>query len=303
MVELRWRVMEAGDLPQCLALLPTSLTGAALVGMAAATRVWLELLDRPGFVSAVVTFENSPKVLGFGAAAFVSPEFARLEASQPRPGVNDRFIHAYLSGAGVCLTPSQIGVANAGDGLEQMQLVGDLSAHLDQALHIEAQMVLVGALVEQTRGYRLRGSFGQIVSDTQRRFATSSGAQVVALSDGSCFYRADRESLISNPGGIGVVLFRYRDPMLRLRETDQALLKVALTGATDEHIVLILGLSTSAVKARWRALFQRIERLRLGWWPDQDKATRGPQRRHLLLAYCRDHPEELRPYAWREASR
>jgi hypothetical protein len=26
---------------------------------------------------------------------------------------------------------------------------------------------------------------------------------------------------------------------------------------------------------------------------------RGPQKRHRILAYLRQHPEEMRPYAWR----
>ena len=71
--------------------------------------------------------------------------------------------------------------------------------------------------------------------------------------------------------------------------------------ATDAaELALALGISLPAVKKRWLALYDRIGRLEPGLLADAaadaDKATRGPQKRHRVLAHLRQHPEELKPW-------
>ena len=76
------------------------------------------------------------------------------------------------------------------------------------------------------------------------------------------------------------------------------LLEVALRGSTDEETCQVLGMKLSAIKKRWAALFHHIAKIKPELLPgtdDGDRQTRGPQKRHRLLAYLREHPEELRP--------
>ena len=83
-----------------------------------------------------------------------------------------------------------------------------------------------------------------------------------------------------------------------LRDADQELLLAALDGLTDNELSQVLGLKLPALKKRWASLFERVRRVRpdLVPHPESDAVeTRGPQKRHRLLAYLRDHPEELRP--------
>ena len=99
--------------------------------------------------------------------------------------------------------------------------------------------------------------------------------------------------------GIGNVIFTFRNPELRLRDSDQRLLLAALKGATDQELTTELGVTLSAVKARWRSTFARIARTMPGLLDDvSDGDARGMQKRHRVLAYVRRHPEELRPYHW-----
>jgi hypothetical protein len=78
-------------------------------------------------------------------------------------------------------------------------------------------------------------------------------------------------------------------------------LTAALPGwRTDEELCRDLNTTVPAVKSTWRTIFTRAaSRL-----PDVFEVTtqvdalsgqRGKERRRLLLAYLRDHPEELRP--------
>jgi len=60
----------------------------------------------------------------------------------------------------------------------------------------------------------------------------------------------------------------------------QRLLVAALRGLTDDELSDDLMVSHSAVKNAWRSIY-----------------ARGKQKRQRLLAYLRERPEELRPFA------
>jgi hypothetical protein len=89
-------------------------------------------------------------------------------------------------------------------------------------------------------------------------------------------------------------------PRLFLRASDQELLLAALENPTDDWLTRALGLTKEAVKRRWSVLFERIDKempelfesIKTG-----DRRVRGPQKRHVVLAYVRKHPQELRPFA------
>ena len=92
-------------------------------------------------------------------------------------------------------------------------------------------------------------------------------------------------------------IFNFRRPRLGLARADQTLLLAALKGLTDEELAASLGLTLSAVKARWRSIFARMTTA-LPELSDrfQNGAARGRQKRHRVIGYMREHPEELRPW-------
>jgi hypothetical protein len=82
--------------------------------------------------------------------------------------------------------------------------------------------------------------------------------------------------------------------------SEQRLLRLALDGGTDEELREELCISLTAVKKRWRGIYDRTaESLpRLFADPTQQNISmheRGKERRRRLLTYLRGHPEELRP--------
>jgi hypothetical protein len=97
-------------------------------------------------------------------------------------------------------------------------------------------------------------------------------------------------------------LFDYHPPMLGFSPREQRLLSCALTGATDEHLAEMLETSLAAVKKIWVAIYHRVESSVSELIPDSLRSEipasgRGREKRRRLLAYLRDHPEELRPFA------
>jgi hypothetical protein len=91
-----------------------------------------------------------------------------------------------------------------------------------------------------------------------------------------------------------------REPILGLRNSDQELLEAALRGTTDIELSVELGLKLPALKKRWASVFNRVAAAKPDLLPgiddNLDRQTRGRQKKHRLLAYIREHPEELRPF-------
>jgi hypothetical protein len=95
-------------------------------------------------------------------------------------------------------------------------------------------------------------------------------------------------------------MYRYQEPVLRLSPAEQNLLAAALSGKTDAELSAVLGLSIEAIKKRWMSIFDRVDEFKADILTrtDEDSDGRGPQKRHRVVAYVRNHPEELRPFAW-----
>jgi hypothetical protein len=85
--------------------------------------------------------------------------------------------------------------------------------------------------------------------------------------------------------------------VLHLSEGERELLWAALEGQTDTELAISLDLTLPAVKARWRSVFTRFAKMEKSLAPEFfGQGGRGPQKRHRILAYLREHPEELRPF-------
>lgn len=94
-------------------------------------------------------------------------------------------------------------------------------------------------------------------------------------------------------------LFIDAKPQLGLRRPHVELANEALDGLTDEEISDALCLSLSAVKKRWQALYDHLDSVAPGLLGSSEpfRPVRGTERRRRLLAYLREHPEELQRWA------
>jgi hypothetical protein len=100
-------------------------------------------------------------------------------------------------------------------------------------------------------------------------------------------------------------MFVYRPPRLRLTPTQQDVLRIALTGATDAEIAKQLGgIPLPRVKARWSRIFRQVAGSELGSQLARPKqnGTRGRQMRHIIVEDVRKHPSELTPFDWSPAA-
>jgi hypothetical protein len=149
-------------------------------------------------------------------------------------------------------------------------------------------------------GYNFR-EFLWLVASPELAVHLSNGGGPVLLgrTDGGHpeLYGLSREESHRLRGSLFYSLFNFQQPVLLLPQNHRELLWLALQNNSDEQISRIVGVSLAAVKKRWSALFERVERCRPGLLPDSaQNGVRGPAKRDGILQYIRQHPEELRPY-------
>ena len=302
---ITWRPATWRDIEAALSIQP-KYRGDTLVGVEAALEAWKHLFRDRFFQTGVFESSSLPqshRMVGFGASVLVSSAFADAELANPRPDINSRVIASIHSGRSVLATPNEVARANSGDGVNVLSLCGTCRHQiLSPPDLIETQTLMVSGFVEVHAGYRIRRFFQETATETDKDFLRRSiEFRLVANfpEAGRDIFLMTRESVQDLPGSLGNVLFRFREPALRLRDSDQQLLVAALRGATDQELTSVLGFTLSAVKARWRSTIARVEES----MPDLVRDVfnhegRGTQKRHRVLDYVRSHPEELRPFDW-----
>lgn len=301
---VRWREALDADLEPCLRLQPHS-WGHEIVGKALALAIWKELLRRRSLIAGVVEKagqETGRPVLGFGSSVFVTPEFIEAETRNPSPGINSRIIASVSAGQSVILDRQRVARGNGEAGLDVVFLSSPWWTTSNAVEFSEMMMASVCSCIEAHAGYRLRSAMVEL-----------SGQQVRALGSGLAgfvlvkeFCEVDRalltmrkESAAGMATDAANLLFHYLEPRLDFHDPEQMLLIAALQGATDQELSNELGVNVSTVKKRWRSIFIKVDDLMPELFTQVTAldGTRGPQRRHLVLSYVREHPEELRPFA------
>ena len=270
----------------------------------------------PATVSVTVE-SNQPigasHIAAFAASAFVSQSFVESEMSEPKPGLVARIISSIDGGRPVILTETELRRANTNCGLHLVVLISRWNRLLTEEQAEEAKMHLAVSFLDLHVGYRLVNVLVEATDAVDLKHGKSTGVHRV-VSDFEEFHRRnpnngwnrdralfvlDRESAQAMTGSVATILFHSREPVLGLRKEDQQLLAAALKGFTDLELTEELSLQLSTVKKRWAALYDRVAAVNpalvRGIDNGSDRHSRGRQKRHHLLAYLRQHPEELRP--------
>ncbi|MEP6780331.1 MAG: hypothetical protein ABJC26_10610 [Gemmatimonadaceae bacterium] len=297
---VRWRSFASADLAACLDLQRGQL-GQEIIGEAAARRVWSEILEHPACISAVFEAQRpsgTTRIVGFGVSVFVTSDFANYELAHPQIDFNARLFKRLHDGDTILLNSEQIARVNAATGMDMAVLQGSWGeSGLGERELQEVRVLLPTVLAQLTAGFRVRTMFGQATGDQVDYMRKSGLVQELGTYPeiNQVFNLMTGGQVLDQPASVVSSLFLYERPVLGLSEAEQQLLCAALDGTPDGVLATQLGLNLSAIKARWRSIFERFARISTDALPDE-KNGRGPQKRHLVLSYLRQHPEELRPF-------
>jgi hypothetical protein len=311
---MHWRLSGESELIGWLTAYP-DVMGHEFVGRERALAAWRKLSGMRSFCGVAVE-SGEPiaghRIIGFGASVFVSAAFAEREISRPQPGLIARIISSVDVGDPVVLTEAELRHLNTFGGLHLVILLSRWRRGLLHPKQIaEVQMHLAQSFLHFHNGYQLVRFLAEATDAVDIEHLKSTGIYRITYFEKDvrqpgpmwnpdrAFGVAEREAAVSVSGSIASFLFHYSEPILGFHDAQQELLAAALLGLTDSELAQSLDLNLAAVKKRWASIFVQVERVRPDLLPAREPGsggeTRGPQKRHRLLAYLREHPEELRP--------
>jgi hypothetical protein len=247
------------------------------------------------------------RVVSVGAAVVVQPGFVTHERERPRPGIGERVLVSALTPPSVALTQSQAEAHNVGDGISLVVVLHHWSPAEPVAVQGVIRRDLMTSFMNDVRGFHLREILLDI-EEAEAQWGTAGGFRVRSTYREWYERHAEplprrvqfgvtRDEALAQEGSVISMLFHDRPPRFDFTAAQRRMLQQALQHKTDEEITQSLGLSMSAVKKTWAAVFERAPML-LADLPAPaagNGTTRGAQKRHRLLTYLRDHPEELKP--------
>jgi hypothetical protein len=269
-----------------------------------------------------ITFEDatgdSVVPLGSSIATFVSADFVRELKTPPSFWVGQELVRRILRGDSPILSDRQVREANSKGGLNLV--VWQTGVLPDYIKLPGVGNASVTSFIELYRGYLLTEVIAQAESVEHLCGMLNVGVLYFDAHDGGYkdLPEGAADQVAAAPHIVGLTrehalnflgswvgsLFLYRPLRCGFSRSEQELLSSALAGGTDEELSRKLRVSHSYVKKTWRAIYQRAaaaapECIADKVYEDGMPSERGKEKKHHLLPYVREHPEELRPVSRR----
>jgi len=318
-VGLRYRPMQPSDVRNCVQVLTKIPAigrryGSAIADLGAA---WQGLIGCEAMGTAVFEEVDGAQITtwGVGVGIFVHDDFVRELKTPPLFWVGPELAKRVVRGDSPILSDNDVREANSKEGLNL--LVWEACPIPEFAKRPDAYHLMMTAFIDLYRGFlckeaitsqaesaeRLQWSIdggGLLWDAAQGRYVRSLGKDLAEVFREPHIVGTTPEVESGRLGsGVGP-LFDYHRPELGFSRGEQRLLLAALPGRTDEELCRELGTSVPTVKSMWRTIFNRTASRLPELFPDHlqmdaRNAERGKEKRRHLLAYLREHPEELRP--------
>jgi len=322
---VRYRPMQPNDVRESVEIIAkhpviSSRYGSGIADLPAA---WLRMLSSEaghGWVFHAEGGQRAP-ICMVGVSVIVNDDFVRELKTPPHFWSGPELTKRILRGDFPALSEKQLREANSRGGLNL--IVWEGCAHREFESDPELYRCAMDAFVQVHRGFLWKEVINAPAESADRlRWTLKTGG---LLWDAAADRYADSlngnaEEIVSKPHVVGVRrkellerpwfaeaswvgrLFDYHPPLLGFNRSEQRVLASALTGATDEHLSRTLETSIPAIKKTWASIYRRVadhmpELVPDAFQSDAGGAPRGREKRRELLAYLREHPEELRPVA------
>jgi hypothetical protein len=292
-----------GDVRDCIVMRPAQ-AGAERLGLPRALDVWRSLIsmgDECGHKAVWRGVGRVRELVAVAIGVFVKTEFADRELAHPQPGLNARILESVADGRSVIADYDYIARANAAGTLNQVIMYCTTRRDL---LSSEEDTVVRGLLTlgygELFAGYRLARMLTEVIDpQDQEVLANYPSIRVASRLDdsGRVLCVATGATFSADPSSVAVPIFLgHAKPRFALSRGEKDLLKGALIGVEDAELAATLNRTPAALKRRWNQIFQKVAAVEPELCPEAVGSVRGPQKRHRILSYLRNHPEELRPY-------
>lgn len=315
---LRYREMQPTDVSRCVEIVATNPILKPRYGpvISQLEACWRRLLGTQAFTAVVFeeTEGGSRRLIGAGVSAFLSETFIREMKTPPLTWVGPEIVRRLSAGNSPVLSDKELAESNTRGGLNLFGWHGATS--VEDGNRVEVLNTFFGSFIELHRGFLIKEVLGQADSVGMIGAMSNSGGgyfdpalqsfvECLPTSAADVLSRPHlmgqtREMAVAGAWLSGSSLFSWQPPQFGFRRSEQRLLASALQGGTDEDLSHELNVSLSSVRRTWLAIYQRVaarEPQILGepLHSNVSAPSRGKGKKHRLLAYLREHPEELRP--------
>jgi hypothetical protein len=322
---VRYRPMQPNDIREAVEIIAkhpviSSRYGSAISDLPAA---WERMLSSEAGEGWVFQAEEGPRapICMVGVGVIVNDDFVCELKTPPHfwsgPELTKRILRDDFPG----LSEKQLREANSRGGLNL--IVWEGCARRESENDPELYRFVMEAFVQVHRGFLWKEVINAPAESADRlRWTLKTGGLLwdAAADRYVDSLNGNAEEIVSKPHVVGVRrkelleradlsaaswvsrLFDYHPPLLGFNRSEQRVLAAALMGATDEHLSQTLETSIPAIKKTWASIYRRVadhmpELVPDAFQSDAGGAPRGREKRRELLAYLREHPEELRPVA------
>jgi hypothetical protein len=318
---LSHRSMTPDDIPQCTDIIASHPVLSRRYGPAIEElpRALAELLASPGPTTAIIDGRGAQaQICLIGLTALVRDDFVAELKRRPLQWFGPELTRKLARGESPLLSASEVRQANSRGGLSM--LCWEACTRHGYEASGEFLRYMMSVFIETHRGYLWKEVLApQHVSSEHLVFTLNTGGRLWDPESGGYTdqLHEDPADIFLRPHLVGATrdmdcvrwagswvgaLFDYRAPILGLSPSEQRLAIAALQSATDERLSEMLSISLSAVKKLWISVHRRMED-RLPELISQTDTSeipsirRGKEKRRQLLAWLREHPEELRPFS------
>jgi hypothetical protein len=313
---ITYRAMRPNDVRECIEIVRAHPVVGPRYGAAISSlgKVWIGLLDEEAFRPVVFeeTRQSYTRIIGIGVSAFLSEDFLRALKTAPFFWVGPELTRRIARSESPLLSNREVRERNGNGGLNVVTWENALRTEFFDS--VEVLTIGCNAFFEQHRGFLLKEVLGQaatrdlldlsvrsgfLLMDRHGRYVDSVTAPLGEIFAEPHHFGVTRDLGLPRVGTWIGTLFVYQPPQCGFRPSEQRLLLAALRGRTDEELADELGLSISAVKKMWLSIYERVSTHLPCLLPSraskQKWSERGKEKKQRMIAYLREHPEELRP--------
>ena len=319
---IHYRLARPDDIPTCVQFIADHPVlgpryGSAIEHLGSVWRRFLGSDALFSLVSEEIGAGSARRTICAQFASFISDEFATDLTTPPLKWIGPELVKRCLQGPTPVLSDAEVCHANSTDGLNILVWpTGPRSDFEDLSELFKGSQAI---FFDTYRGFNIKRLQTQATHPMEMLMAVNSGGWYLRDRDSTRFQSFEeppesmfrqphmlevtREVAAEQPGSWANLFFAYRRPVIGFPRGEQRLLSSAMQGGTDEELSHLLGVSLSAVKKTWASIYRRVQSRKLfdaGIELDENvDGDRGKEKKRKLLAYLREHPEELRPYSLR----
>jgi len=292
---IRYRRAKVGDIQRTIHLLEPERPLFSADTWAALPQILVDLLERGRILLCIVEDSDSQEPFMLGGSGFLSPSFLSAALHHPDISLLDSAFKSELEDRPAFLNAKQIADANRRADLRLFTFFGT-PRKLDPY-----PTLIVGAALEVWaflhKGYQLHELWNVAGSELHADLLSGTGMRLVRHAtvpsgEANWLFQFTKEDAENNPSSQPSVVLHSPPPRFGFTIPQQQLLELALLDYSDRQAEVELGLTSDAVKKRWRAIYEKIAKVD----PNLLERDSGADQRRALLQRLRHNLEELRPW-------